>query len=64
MPEIQVLTAYLRRHQDQSKRMFPKSPQWWGTHDAVLRALLGPGIPREFNPTAGHSAAARERTGP
>lgn len=62
-PEAQILTALLHRNQDQSKRMFPKNPAWAGTHDPVLRALIGAATPRTFNPNAAHSAAARERAG-
>jgi len=62
-PEAQVLTAYLNRHKDQSRRMFPADQRWWGMRGAILRTLLGPGMPRRFNPTAAHSAAARERAG-
>jgi hypothetical protein len=62
-PEAQMVSAYLQRHQDQSRRMFPKSSTLWGTRDPLLRALLGPGLPRRVNPAALQSAAARERSG-
>lgn len=62
-PEAQILSAFLERHKSQSRRMFPKSPDWGGTRDPLLRALVGPGMPRRINPRAAHSAAARERTG-
>jgi hypothetical protein len=57
-PESQILTAYLKRHQDQSKRMFHTT---WGS--ALARAAAGPGLPRRLNLTAAHSSAARERSG-
>lgn len=62
-PESQIVTAYLGRHQDQSRRMFPKSPALGGTRDPLMRALLGPGTPRRFNVPAGNSAAARQKSG-
>jgi hypothetical protein len=62
-PEAQILSAYLARHADQSKRIFPKSRALGGTRDPLLRMLLGPAVPRRINPQAAHSAAARERAG-
>jgi hypothetical protein len=63
MPESQILTAFLQRHQSQVNRMFPKSPGLLGTESPFLRALLGPGTPRRLNPAAARKAAARERSG-
>ena len=60
---VQLAQAFLQRNQDQSKRMFPKSPGLFGTQDTLLRALLGPGTPRRINLAAAASAAAREKAG-
>lgn len=62
-PEAQILTAFLNRHKDQSKKMFPASPELAGTLSPLLRALIGPGTPRRINLAAGASSAARERAG-
>lgn len=62
-PEAQILTAFLNRHKDQSRHMFPQSRQWAGTKTPLLRALLGPATPRRINLAAAASAAARERSG-
>jgi hypothetical protein len=58
---VQIAQAFLQRNKDQSRRMFPKNPALWGTQDAILRALIGPGTPRRINLAA--AAAARERVG-
>jgi hypothetical protein len=63
MPEAQVLAGFLNRSKDQSRKMFPASPALSGTLTPLLRALLGPGMPRQINVAAAHSSAARERTG-
>lgn len=57
-PEAQVIQAYLNRHKNQSRGMFTHRPS-----DAILRALLGPGLPRRLNVSAGHRAAGREKSG-
>ncbi len=62
-PEAQIVTAFLSRHKNQSRRMFPKSSSLYGTRDPLLRALVGPGMPRRINVHAAHSSAARERAG-
>jgi hypothetical protein len=62
-PEAQLVEAYLNRRKDQSRRMFPKSPALAGTRDPLLRALLGPAVPRRLNLRAARSAAAREISG-
>jgi hypothetical protein len=62
-PEQQILTSFLQRHQDQSKRMFPKSHALAGTASPLLRALVGPAMPRRVNTDAAHKAAAREKSG-
>jgi hypothetical protein len=55
---VQILEAYKRNETNQSRRMFHTTPK-----SALLRALVGPGMPRRINLHAAHSAAARERTG-
>jgi hypothetical protein len=62
-PEEQVANAYLGRNASQANRQFPNSGGWGGMRDAVLRALLGADVPRTYNPSAGRSAAARQRAG-
>lgn len=57
-PEFQIAEAFRRGGSDQSKKMFPTS-----TRDAILRMLVGPAVPRRFNPAAGNAAAAREKSG-
>jgi hypothetical protein len=62
-PEQQILTGFLGRNASQAKKMYPRSPDWFGTRDAVIRALVGPGMPRTENAQAAHTAAAREKSG-
>ncbi|MFL5914123.1 MAG: hypothetical protein ACJ752_00590 [Gaiellaceae bacterium] len=62
-PESQIVTGYLHRHQDQSRRMFPNSGHLHGIEDPLLRALFGAWLPRHFNKPAANSAAAREAKG-
>src|SRR5207253_5436261 len=50
-PEAQIVSAYANRGKNQNRHMFPASPAWYGTRNAILRALVGPGMPRRFNPT-------------
>lgn len=57
-PEAQILSAYEGEHQDQSKRMFHKTPL-----NQLARAFVGPGLPRTVNTAALRSAAARQRSG-
>lgn len=57
-PESQIITAYLHRHQDQSKRMFHKTWQ-----NQLARAAVGPGLPRHVSRPALNSAAARQLSG-
>jgi len=57
-PEMQILAAYLKRNQDQSRRMFKTTPG-----SALARALVGPAMPRRLNLDASSSAAAREKSG-
>jgi hypothetical protein len=60
---VQLAEAFAARNTDQSRRMFPKSRALYGTRDPLLRALLGPAVPRHINLTAAAAAARRERTG-
>jgi hypothetical protein len=62
-PEAQILTGFLHRNKNQSRKMFPQSPGLGGTETPLLRSIIGPAMPRRMNLTAAHSAAARERRG-
>lgn len=57
-PEQQVAEAIASQGQDQSNRMFRKTP--WNT---FARFGVGPGLPRHVNRDALASAAAREKSG-
>jgi hypothetical protein len=57
-PEAQIVTALRQRNQDQSARMFHKTPL-----NVLARTLVGPGLPRRLNKTAAHKAAKRELSG-
>jgi hypothetical protein len=61
-PEAQILSGFLSRHSDQSNKMFPKSSKWYGTHDPLLRALLGTAVPRKVNKDALAKATMKRRT--
>lgn len=61
-PEGQILAAYLARHKDQSKKMFPNSGAWAGTRDPLLRALGGQPVPRHVNRAALKKATQKWRT--
>lgn len=57
-PEQQLAEAYAARGQDQSGRMFVKTPE-----STILRYLVGPAMPRRVNKSALAKAAAREKSG-
>lgn len=57
-PEQQIAEAIAARGQDQSGRMFQKTPG-----STLLRFLIGPAMPRRVNPSALAKAAAREKSG-
>jgi hypothetical protein len=57
-PEQQLAEAYAAQGQDQSKRIFHKSPA-----STLARFLIGPGLPRRANRSALTQAAAREKSG-
>lgn len=57
-PETQILTAYLHRHDNQSKRQFKHT-----VLNQTARALLGPATPRRLNKLAANKAAGLETKG-
>jgi hypothetical protein len=57
-PEQQIAEAFAAQHENQSKRMFKKTPG-----GLALRYLIGPAYPRRVNRAALAKAAKREQSG-